>query len=173
MDSHLQHLLQVGVLTGSRAFNCATAESDWDIVILRRHCPVLTEEAIEIISNTNFIDDSLDIKEYYDDESNTTFSIAGYDLSDHPEFEDEPFIGYDKPTIWGPIQQIIKYYAPFSEEVINLFVYDDKDAGILPKFVELNNLMNFIYGHEISDKPKRIEAFIKMTAHVGITSYPN
>jgi hypothetical protein len=143
---------------------------DWDIVILRRHCPVLTEEAIEIISNTNFIDDSLDIKEYYDDESNTTFSIAGYDLSDHPEFEDEPFIGYDKPTIWGPLLQIIKYVDDY-DNIINLFVYEGKDAIILDKFKELNQLMVFLYSHTNHDKQARIESFIKLCANCKITDH--
>ena len=30
---HLDNMLTLGVLTGSRAFNCSHEDSDWDIVI--------------------------------------------------------------------------------------------------------------------------------------------
>jgi hypothetical protein len=66
----------------------------------------------------------------------------------------------------------VKYYPIDSPDtIINLFVYEDTDADILPKFVELNSLMNFLYGHEISDREKRIEAFTKVIKHVGITNF--
>jgi len=94
-----------------------------------------------------------------------------YNLSDHEEFEDDPILEYDQHTIWGPLEQIIKYYSPVSDEIINLFVYSDNHATILPKFAELNNLMNFLYGHELADRTKRIEAFTKVIKHVGITDY--
>ena len=41
MSHNLNSLLESGVLTGSRAFNCSTAISDWDIVILRSNQPEL------------------------------------------------------------------------------------------------------------------------------------
>jgi len=133
MDSHIKELLSVGVLTGSRAFNCSTDESDWDIVLLRSDCDRLRNG--DIINS------------------------------------DETFIEYDKYTIWGPLEQIIKYYSPVSDQIVNLFVYADSDAAILPKFIELNNLMNFLYGHAVADRTKRIEAFTKVIKHVGITDY--
>jgi len=34
---HLTNMLTLGVLTGSRAFNCASEDSDWDIVITHKH----------------------------------------------------------------------------------------------------------------------------------------
>lgn len=50
--THLEQLLQVGVLTGSRAFNVATPESDWDIVILESNCRHI--EDMNIINDTMF-----------------------------------------------------------------------------------------------------------------------
>ncbi len=159
--TQLEQLLQVGVLTGSRAFNCSTTESDWDIVILKSDGKRLMDG--NIVNNTNF-------NSWGDAVTNN--GKAYYDLSEYPEFADEPCIEYDQHTIWGPLTRIVKYYPIDSEDtIINLFVYEDKDADILPKFVELNSLMNFLYGHEISDKQKRIEAFTKVIKHVGITNF--
>lgn len=164
--TQLEQLLQVGVLTGSRAFNCETAISDWDIVILESDCKRLMKG--DIINDTQF--DNWDHAVTYDGK-------PYYNLSEYPEFEDEPRIEYDQHTIWGPLTRIVKYYPIDSgnnvsmDIIINLFVYADKDADILPKFVELNSLMNFLYGHEIFDKQKRIEAFVKVIKHVGITDF--
>ena len=159
--TQLEQLLQVGVLTGSRAFNCSTIESDWDIVVLESDCKRLMNG--DIINDTQF--DSWDHAVTYDGK-------PYYNLSEYPEFADEPRIEYDKYTIWGPLIRIVKYYTIDSEDtIINLFVYEDKNIEILPKFVELNSLMNFLYGHEISNKEKRIEAFIKVIKHVGITDF--
>ncbi len=161
--THLEQLLQVGVLTGSRAFHCETTESDWDIVILESDCGRLMDG--NIINDTDFKNGPW-VTDSYGEKSK-----AGFDLSEHPEFEEEPFIEYDEHTIWGPLVRIVKYHAHDSGKVINLFVYEDKHANILPKFVELNSLMNFLYGHEISDKQKRIEAFTKVIKHVGIANF--
>ena len=159
--TQLEQLLQVGILTGSRAFNCSTIESDWDIVILKSDGKRLMNG--DIINDTQFNNW---------DHAITDNGKAYYNLSEYPEFEDEDHLEYDQHTIWGPLIRIIKYYPIDSEDtIINLFVYEDKDADILPKFVELNSLMNFLYGHEISDKEKRIEAFIKVIKHVGITDF--
>lgn len=158
--THLEQLLQVGVLTGSRAFHVATPESDWDIVILESNCGHI--EDMNIINDTMFTNWKHII---------TDNGKAHWDLSEHPEFEDEPFIEYNEHTIWGPLARIVKYYAPDSEEIINLFVYEDTHADILPKFIELNELMTFLYGYEIANKQKRIEAFTKIIKHVGITDF--
>ena len=158
--THLEQLLQVGVLTGSRAFHVATPESDWDIVILESNCRHI--EDMNIINDTMFTNWKHII---------TDNGKAHWDLSEHPEFEDEPFIEYNEHTIWGPLARIVKYYAPDSEEIINLFVYEDTHADILPKFIELNELMTFLYGYEIANKQKRIEAFTKIIKHVGITDF--
>lgn len=158
--THLEQLLQIGVLTGSRAFHCATESSDWDIVILESDCKRLMNG--NIISDTRF--DNWD-------HVITDNGRAYWDLSEHPEFEDEDHLDYDKHTIWGPLARIVKYYAPDSEEIINLFVYEDTHADILLKFIELNELMTFLYGYEIANKQKRIEAFTKIIKHVGITDF--
>ncbi len=159
--THLEQLLQVGVLTGSRAFHCATTESDWDIAILESDCERLMNG--DIINDTDFKN-----LEY---EPNPSEGKPGFNLSEYPEFEEEPFIEYNEHTIWGPLARIVKYYAPDSEEIINLFVYEDTHADILPKFIELNELMTFLYGCEIANKQKRIEAFKKVIKHVGITDF--
>lgn len=161
--THLEQLLQVGVLTGSRAFHCATESSDWDIVILESDCDQLMNG--DIINDTDFKNGPW-VTDSYGEKSK-----AGFDLSEHPEFEDEPFIEYNEHTIWGPLARIVKYYAPDSEEIINLFVYEDTHADILPKFIELNELMTFLYGYEIANKQKRIEAFTKIIKHVDITNF--
>jgi hypothetical protein len=162
MDSHLAHLLSVGVLTGSNAFNCATEESDWDIVILASDYPIIAEHLL--ISDTDFTRDCL----VYSDEHESRYGVS---LSDHEEFEDEPFIEYDQHTIWGPLQRISKYQSPQSDAIINLFVYEDCNAAILPKFRELNNLMVFLHGTELADKQVRIEHFTHLIDHVGITNF--
>lgn len=158
MDDHIQQLLEVGTLTGSRAFNCATPESDWDIVILESDCDRLWDG--DIINDTNFntwegatLDDG----------------PAYFDLSEHPEFEDETHLEYDEHTIWGPLIRILKYYSPDSDAIVNLFVYSDRHNSILPKFQEVTHLMNFIYGSSLADRPTRIEAFTKVLKSVGIT----
>ena len=52
--TQLEQLLQVGVLTGSRAFNCSTTKSDWDIVVLESDCDLLMWG--DIINDTQFDD---------------------------------------------------------------------------------------------------------------------
>ena len=160
MDSHIEQLLQVGVLTGSRAFHCSTPESDWDIVILESDCDRLWNG--DIINDTQFDNWSHVI---------TNNGKAYWGLSEHPGFEDEDHLEYDQHTIWGPLVRILKYHSPESDAIVNLFVYEDKYTAILPKFVELNNLMNFLHGHHLADKQKRIKAFTNIINHVGITNF--
>jgi hypothetical protein len=121
MDHHLEHLLSIGVLTGSRAFNCNHLDSDYDIVLTYSDMPEIPTWSI--INDTDFTAD-----DYIESPDGTTI---GFDLSEHTEFEDEPFIDYDKHTIWGPLQRIVKYESPFfSNAIINLFVYNDKDKHV-------------------------------------------
>jgi hypothetical protein len=94
---------------------------------------------------------------------------AYYDLSEYTAFEDEPHLEYDQRTIWGPLIRILKYYPINSEEVVNLFVYEDKHREVLTKFQEVTHLMNFLYGLSLSDRPTRIEAFAKVLKSIGIT----
>lgn len=154
---NLNQVLPLGVLTGSRAFNCATEESDWDIVILESNLPDYT--GCEY-TETDFINDEYD--------ENPSKGKPGFNVSKHIEFEDEKFIEYDQLTIWGPLQRIVKYWDD-NEVCINLFVYQDKHAIILDKFIELNNLMNFVHNTKLKDRTYRIKEFTKVIKHVGIT----
>lgn len=158
---YLEQVLPLGVLTGSRAFNCATESSDWDIVIHESLLP--------------------DWKEAYDYQ-NFEFH-NGEDIPiNTPELEDEPrdssddnLLQYDAITIWGPITQIIKYWYladpddESTEVCINLFVYPDRLTDIYQRFNQLNKLMNICYGASLQNKQVRIEAFTKVIKLVGIT----
>ena len=164
MPHNLPNLLTHGVLTGSRAFNAATEESDWDIVILHSNTPNL-QDITFLISSTDFTSDELDVIYPYWDSSE---SVAGFDLSEHEDLG-EDFIEYDKHTIWGPLEQIIKYEDDQSN-ILNLFVYDDKHSIILDKFKELNSLITFLHGNKLKNREYRIQSFIELTDKLGITS---
>lgn len=162
INYNLEQVLPLGVLTGSRAFNCYTEESDYDIVITNSNVPELKF----LIDYT--CTDFLAIEDLACFIPNTQIK-PGYDLSEYPDLGQD-FVEYDKSTIWGPLEKIIKYWDD-NNNCINLFVYNDKHEGILKKFKELNNLMNFLYGAKLQDKSYRIEAFIHIINKVGITNY--
>lgn len=158
---NLSQVLPLGVLTGSRAFNCSTIESDWDIVI--------TE------SNVPYYKCSLEYRETIFQMDNLLsyiprgFSKSVFDLKEQPDLG-EDYLEYDKNTIWGPLQSIVKYLDD-NDNWINLFIYSDNHKPILEKFKELNNLMNFVHGSKLKDKDYRIQAFIDIINKVGITNY--
>ena len=160
-EHNLENVLKLGVLTGSRAFNCSTPESDWDIVI--------TE------SNVPYYKFSLDYRETIFQMDNLLsyipegFSKPVFDLEEQPDLG-EDYVEYDQTTIWGPLHSIVKYVDD-NGNWINLFVYEDKHKPILEKFKELNNLMNFVHGSKLKDKDYRIKAFIDIIYKVGITNY--
>ena len=154
---NLNQVLPLGILTGSRAFNCATPESDWDIVIFKSNVPNY-KESIEY-KITDFTYSSYD--------SSNSYNKPGYDLSQYFDLGDD-FIEYDKHTIWGPLSQIIKYWDD-EDNCINLFVYENKYSTIMDRFKQLNNLMNFVYNVKLQDKQFRIEAFTQVIKQVGIT----
>ena len=162
MNYSLSQVLSLGVLTGSRAFNCATNESDWDIVILESNLPDyrLTPD----YTCTDFTKAPLVLNPKNEQ------SKPGFDLSEHSEFDDEDgFIEYDQSIIWGPLTQIIKYWDD-EDNCINLFVYEDRNGIILDKFRELNHLMNFIHNVRLQDKSYRIKVFTEIALRVGITN---
>ena len=159
---NLSQVLPLGILTGSRAFNCATETSDWDIVILKSNLPDyrLTPD----YTSTDFTNDHWVLN------PNNEQSKPGFDLSEHTEFDDdEGFIEYDQTIIWGPLLQIIKYWDD-EDNCINLFVYEDHNGIILDKFIELNQLMNFIHNVRLQDRNYRIKAFTDIALRVGITN---
>ena len=125
MSYNLSQVLPLGVLTGSRAFNCDTDKSDWDIVILKPDVPEYRD--FTNYTCTDFKKDPL-VCNPRDERSK-----PGFDLSEHTEFDDdEGFIEYDQVLIWGPLIQIIKYWDD-DENCINLFVYEAHNGIILDK----------------------------------------
>ena len=162
MNYNLADVLPLGVLTGSRAFNCATDSSDWDIVILESDLPNYKETAD--YTCTNFAMDPWICN------SRDERSKPGFDLSEHAEFDnDDGFIEYDQAIIWGPLLQIIKYWDD-DNNCINLFVYSDFDKSILDKFQKVTTLMNFIHNVKLRDKSYRIEAFKDILLKLEITT---
>ena len=159
---NLSQVLPLGVLTGSRAFNCATKKSDWDIVILKHDLPNYMDAWDYTCRDFN--------KDSWTCDHNDRRTKPGFDLSEYSEFDDEDgFIEYDQTIIWGPLTQIIKYWDD-DGNCINLFVYEDHNDILLDKFRELNQLMNFIHNVRLSDRDYRIKAFTEIAASVGITS---
>ena len=158
---NLSQVLPLGILTGSRAFNCATDKSDWDIVILKPDLPNYMDAGDYTCTDFN--------KDVWVCNPRDERSKPGFDLSEHTEFDDdEGFIEYDQILIWGPLTQIIKYWDD-DENCITLFVYEDHNGIILEKFKELNQLMNFIHNARLQDRDYRIKAFTEIALRVGIT----
>lgn len=155
---NLEQVLPLGVLTGSRAFNCPGPESDWDIVILEKNLPNYKDAGDYTYTEFN----NAEVEE------NPTGGKPGFNTSEYPALGKD-FVEYDNATIWGPLTQIIKYWDD-QDNCINLFVYEDHYGIILDKFKQLNNLMNFIHNTKLIDKDYRIQAFIEIIAKVGITS---
>lgn len=146
---HLDNMLTLGVLTGSRAFNCSHKDSDWDIVITLNK--LLNYNQVPTV--THLIDFS------------KTWNEPQYD-ADGLECIQEFYDG----SIWGPISFIDKY-TDIDGNSINLFIYEYEYEAILPLFTELNNRMNFLYSDEVHDKNKRIERFIELTNKLGISTF--
>ena len=162
VNYNLEQVLPLGVLTGSRAFNCSTKDSDWDIVIVQANLPNF-QFAVDY-TFTDFL--SKDITNY----APSGHIKPGYWIDELTPDLGEDFVEYDKSTIWGPLVQIIKYWDD-NDNCINLFVYNNNHVGILEKFKELNALMNFLHGSKLQDKNYRIEAFTNIISKVGITNY--
>lgn len=145
---HLDSMLTLGVLIGSRAFNCSHEDSDWDIVI------TLDKLVNYFQMSVNHL---IDFNKPWDEPQ--------YD-ADGLECIQELYDG----SIWGPISFIDKY-SDIDGNSINLFIYEYKYEAILPLFTELNNRMNFLYSDEVHDKDKRIERFIELTKKLGISTF--
>lgn len=146
---HLDNMLTLGVLTGSRAFNCSHEDSDWDIVI-----------TLDKLLNYNQIPTVIHLIDF-----NKFWDEPQYD-ADGIESIQELYDG----LIWGPISFIDKY-TDIDGNSINLFIYDAEYEAILFLFIELNNRMNFLYSDEVHDKDKRIERFIELTNKLGISTF--
>jgi hypothetical protein len=145
----LENMLTLGVLTGSRAFNCASDDSDWDIVITHKH-----------IFNTRLIPSyktCLDFKKKWNEPQ--------YDADGLECIQDM----YDG-SVWGPISEITRY-TDLNGNIINLFIYHNWGKAILPLFTELNHRMNFLYSSEVHDRDTRIDRFIELTDKLGISNF--
>lgn len=146
---HLDNMLKIGVLTGSRAFNCAHEDSDWDIVV--------TDYMLPNYPSIPTLEHLINWEEDWDNRSEADGALTATHV-------------YDKDTIWGPIYAIDRY-SDYSGNNINLFIYENMYKGILPLFKELAYKMNFLYSREIHDKDKRIDRFIELTDKLGITNF--
>lgn len=145
----LSNMLTLGVLTGSRAFNCSHENSDWDIVI--------TADKLINYNQIPALNHLIDFSKKWDEPQ--------YD-ADGLECINELYDG----SIWGPISFIDKY-TDIDGNSINLFIYEAQYEAILPLFTELNNRMNFLYSDEVYDKDIRIERFIELTNKLGISTF--
>ena len=146
---HLNNMLTLGILTGSRAFNCSHEESDWDIVI--------TADKLLNYNQIPTLVYLLDFSKKWDEPQ--------YD-ADGLECIQELYDG----SIWGPISFIDKY-TDIDGNSINLFIYGSKYEVILPLFTELNNRMNFLYSDEVHNRDLRIKRFIELTNKLGISNF--
>ena len=146
---HLTNMLTIGVLTGSRAFNCSHEDSDWDIVITLDK--LLNYNKVPTVVNLIDFSKRLDEPQYDADGLECIREL------------------YDR-SIWGPISFIDKY-TDIDGNSINLFIYESKYEAILSLFTELNNRMNFLYSDDVHDKDKRIERFIELTNKLGISTF--
>ncbi len=106
----LENMLTLGVLTGSRAFNCASEDSDWDIVITMNK--LLNYNQVPTVIHL------IDFSKMWDEPQ--------YD-ADGLECIQELYDG----SIWGPIT-FIDRYTDIDGNSINLFIYEDKYEAILP-----------------------------------------
>ena len=152
MHQLLELCLSKGVLTGSRAFQVPTENSDWDIVILESDIPYkeLDQYDSEICACWNDAEEPCD--------------------ADGVDSIGEIYNG----SIWGPINQIVKYYLFEDDEdslvTLNLFIYPDHEHKTVAKFNQVNALMMFSLTEEQrKHKPTRIKKFVEILKQLKIT----
>ena len=151
MHPVLNLCLEHGILTGSRAFQVPTEDSDWDIVITESKVPYKELNQFDWETCASW-------ESYYE-----PYDADGVDSIDQM---------YDG-TIWGPIGGIIKWYIYDEDDqltTINLFIYPDKEQSTVQKFIQVNALMMFTLTHEQRQhKPTRIAKFIEILKELKIT----
>lgn len=152
MHQLLQHCLNAGILTGSRAFNVASNDSDWDIVITESNVPYhqLQSYDWEICVNFEEIEEPCD--------------------ADGVDDIGEIYRG----SIWGPISMISKYYIYDDDDeeltIINLFIYPDHEYKTVAKFNQVTAHMMFSLTHEQrKHKPTRVKKFVEILKQLKIT----
>ena len=152
MHPLLELCLSKGILTGSRAFQVPTENSDWDIVIAESDIPYkeLDQYDSEICACWNDTEEPCD--------------------ADGVDNIGEIYSG----SIWGPINQIVKYYLFEDDEdslvTLNLFIYPDKEQSTIAKFHQVNAHMMFSLTEEQrKHKPTRIKKFPEILKQLKIT----
>lgn len=152
MHPLLELCLSKGILTGSRAFQVPTENSDWDIVIAESDIPYkeLDQYDSEICACWNDAEEPCD--------------------ADGVDNIGEIYSG----SIWGPINQIVKYYLFEDDEdslvTLNLFIYPDKEQSTIAKFHQVNAHMMFSLTEEQrKHKPTRIKKFTEILKQLKIT----
>ena len=153
MHPVLQLCLDNGILTGSRAFQVPTVDSDWDIVI--------TESQVPYTELNQFDWDTCASWEDY------------YEPIDADGITDGDIREIYNGSIWGPIRNITKWYIYDDDDqltTINLFIYPDKEQTTVQKFTQVNALMMFTLTKEQRQhKPTRIAKFIEILKELKIT----
>ena len=151
MHPVLQLCIDNGILTGSRAFQVPTKDSDWDIVITESNVPYIELNQFDWETCASWED-------HYEP----------YD-ADGVDSLYEVYNG----SIWGPISNITKWYIYDDDDqltTINLFIYPDKEQTTVQKFKQVNALMMFTLTKEQRQhKPTRIAKFIEILKELKIT----
>lgn len=152
MKPLLQHCLDAGILTGSRAFQVQTKDSDWDIVITESNVPYHQLQSYDWEICVNFEN----LQEPWD--------------ADGVDSIREVYGG----SIWGPISMISKYYIYDDDDeeltTINLFIYPDHEYNTVAKFNQVNALMMFsLTPEQRQHKPTRIKKFTEILKQLKIT----
>lgn len=152
MHPLLELCLSKGVLTGSQAFQVPTKDSDWDIVITESNVPYqqLNQYDYEVCASWDKVEEPWD--------------------ADGVDNIGDMYHG----TLWGPINQIVKYYLFEDDEdslvILNLFIYPDHEHKTVTKFHQVNAHMMFSLTQEQrKHKPTRIKKFIEILKQLKIT----
>ena len=142
-----------GILTGSRAFDVATPESDWDIVILESQIPR------ELYSY------DYDVCASWEQSPEEPYNADGVDSLY------EVYNG----SVWGPIIKIMNFYIYDENDeedpvIINLFIYPYNEAKTVAKFHQVNATMLFTLTKEQRQhRPTRVKKFIEILKQLHIT----
>ena len=152
MHPLLELCLSKGILTGSRAFQVPTEDSDWDIVITESNVPYqqLNQYDYDLCASWDNVEEPSD--------------------ADGVDSTGDMYHG----TLWGPINKIAKWYIYEDDDdqltVINLFIYPDKEQSTIVKFHQVNAHMMFSLTEEQrKHKPTRIKKFIEILKQLKIT----
>jgi len=144
----LDSMLEIGVLTGSRAFNVHKEDSDWDILVslnkaqlFALHNSIASYEVLVDFAEGDIQDNNSSETEDIDIES---YMEAGF-------------------SVWGNDIIEIGKYQDLNGNLINLFIYPEKTNN-LENMKKVVGILNFMHSRELVERDKRIELFIKYTS---------